>query len=93
MLSNRDMQDRAAIEGVAEAVVELNTALRVAMDRKIRIEFGVVYSDGYGKKASQWNELWSEDGIATRFTREEIFAAPKPAPPVEDANPTIGGTP
>lgn len=89
---NRDELDREAMEQVAEAIERFNHALAVAAERKIRVEVGTLISDGQGKKAKQWREPWFEDGLAVRFTREEIFASRNPVPvPVADGEPRIGG--
>jgi hypothetical protein len=92
--TQRDAEDRSAIDAVAEAVKTLNDALRAALARKIRVEFGTVSRAGGGyndpiKVASDWRELWTKDGLAVRFTREEIAVAPEPEPPVTDGAPGI----
>jgi hypothetical protein len=90
--AEKDRADRAAIENVGVAIARLNDALRDAMALKIRVEFGVVYPDASRQKVAQeWRQLWSEDGLAARFTREEIFTAPAPTPPPVDGAPNIGG--
>jgi hypothetical protein len=88
---SKDELDREVIGQVSAAIAALNGALVFAADRKIRVEVGTVASDGQGKKARNWREPWFEDGLAVRFTREEIFASPKPALPVVDGEPRIGG--
>lgn len=93
MTVTKDAADRAAIDAVAESVRSLNDDLRIAMARGIRVEFGTVGGAGTmgGKTANDWRQLWTKDGLAVRFTREEIAVAPEPEPPVTDGAPTITG--
>ena len=94
-MTTKDEQDRVAMARVSGVIAALNNAVRDAKARRIRIEVGTV-TTGYNsssKVASEWRELWTEDGLAVRFTREEIFAAPKPEPPVTDGAPNIAEIP
>jgi hypothetical protein len=87
---NRDELDREAMERVAEAVRVLNDSIRLTIERKIRVEIGTVgVANSSGKVARDWRRLWTEDGLAVRFTREEIAVAPAPEPPVTDGQPGI----
>lgn len=89
--AEKDRAERAAIENVGVAIKHLNAALRDAMALKIRVEFGMVYTDQSRKVAKEWRRLWTEDGIAARFTREEIITAPEPQPDPVDGDPNVAG--
>lgn len=90
-LAQRDQLDRDAIEAVGAAVLQMNDAMRAAMERGIRVELGVVTNgDGRTAQAREWRRPWTENGFAARFTREEIIASPMPTPVVSDAQPAVG---
>lgn len=92
--TEKDVAQREAMRAVERALGSLNDALRGAMALKIRVEIGTVDRGGRtydndAKTAKGWSELWTKDGLAVRFTREEIATAPEPAPPVVDAAPQV----
>lgn len=89
-----DRLDRDAIAKASTALSAMNDAIRRCIARGIRVEFGIVAdtSDSYGKpikSAREWRQLWTDDGLAARFTREEIATAIAPQPPVCDADPGV----
>ena len=92
-MTTKDTQDREVMERVSAAIVTLNDAVRAAKARRVRVEVGTVTTayNSAAKQASEWRELWMDDGLAVRFTREEIFASPKPEPAVVDGTPNIPG--
>lgn len=78
------------MERVSGAVKAMNEALVNARGRQIRVELGIVEPATYNTKAAKnWREVWTDDGMAVRFTREEIATYQAPLPPVVDGEPKI----
>ncbi len=98
-LQDKDAKDRQAMTEVAIAIKTLNDALRGCIERKIGVEIGEVHDQASfsstppekgTKVANDWKSLWTKEGLAVRFTREEIVAAPEPVqqPKVKDSRPS-----
>lgn len=77
-----DAQVRKLTTELADTLKQLHSQLRQLRQLKCRVMIGAITGQGNNApaKASDWHDLWSEEGLALRLTREHLVGVVSTTP-------------